>query len=268
MKTKKPIYFSSQLFVCRKLRLYNTIGEDLLFTPHSVHFPIVSCIVGGFPTNRPTLGLLKIPSFTGGKIDLAMTFPSQLKKRGRRSRQRRLTRIAADASAVSVQSSEIDSMEEGEIELNGSGAVETERPEGAPQPHLFYDNGFVGGRSDRVRRVGQQTWHDAAPPAIPSGWRSYRRDPSEQVRLRGTGRVSGAVDPDSYVQNLPTHIDYEHLRHFEVFWERGTTLVPKTRCDYIGEPFYPRRVFFFPYSQCSHLNLLTNFPLKVDAQKV
>ena len=45
-------------------------------------------------------------------------------------------------------------------------------------------------------------------------------------------------------------------------------IILSTRCDYIiGEPFWNHEEFC-PYSQCSHLNLLTFFLLKVDAQKV
>ena len=40
-----------------------------------------------------------------------------------------------------------------------------------------------------------------------------------------------------------------------------------TRCDRVGDPFDTMKSFC-PYSQCPHLNILTIFPLKVDAQKV
>ena len=39
-----------------------------------------------------------------------------------------------------------------------------------------------------------------------------------------------------------------------------------TLCDYIGESFTMKS--FRPYSQCSHLNILAIFFLRVDAQKV
>ena len=49
-------------------------------------------------------------------------------------------------------------------------------------------------------------------------------------------------------------------------------IVLLTRCDYIGKLHWGTRLntmkSFCPDSQCSHLNLLTIFPLKVDAQKV
>ena len=38
-----------------------------------------------------------------------------------------------------------------------------------------------------------------------------------------------------------------------------------TICHYIGEPFETMKSFC-PYSQCSHLNIFTIFPLRVDAQ--
>ena len=44
-------------------------------------------------------------------------------------------------------------------------------------------------------------------------------------------------------------------------------IILSTRCSYIGNPFDTMKRFCL-YSQCSHLNLQTLFPLEVDAQKV
>ena len=41
-----------------------------------------------------------------------------------------------------------------------------------------------------------------------------------------------------------------------------------TRCGYILRSPFETKKSFCPYNQCSRLNRLTIFPLKVDAQKV